>query len=145
MEAGGPQKGREATPRLGVATPPRRSISESWGAPEPRRIPWVRASTSSLHLSPRLSSPVWTFRDRPGPGCQRPLLFLWQRGGFQSSTTADRDLLRNLGARRNSRWASVNVSVSSFFHCTNSGSLSHCKTNCFPPFILNKMHFLSLI
>ena len=57
------------------------------------------------------------------PGCQRPLLLLWQRGGLDSSTTLDRDLLRNLGARRSSRWASVKVSVSSFFHCTSSGSL----------------------
>lgn len=75
-----------------------------------------------LHSTPGLKS--W------GPSCgpccsvvQRPLLFLWHRGGLESSRMVFRGLLRNLGARRSSLWASVKVHVSSFSHCANSGSL----------------------
>lgn len=53
----------------------------------------------------------------------RPLLFLWLSGGLVSSTPAERDLFKNLGALRSSFWASVKASVSSFFHCRDSGSL----------------------
>ena len=125
----------EAPPSLTVVTTPSRSISESW--PHPSHRAPQRGATPSLTLTLFPKAALWGLsspRGLPGGGAfsqdpshrsgvQRPLLFLWQRGGFESSTTAERDLLRNLGARRSSRWASMNVSVSSFFHCTNSGSL----------------------
>ena len=125
----------EAPPSLTVVTTPRRSISECW--PHPSHRAPRRGATPSLILTLFPKAALWglssprglpgggTFSQDPPhrSGVQRPLLFLWQRGGFESSTTAERDLLRNLGARRSSRWASMNVSVSSFFHCTNSGSL----------------------
>lgn len=57
----------------------------------------------------------------------RPLLLRCVRGGLESSTTPARPFPMTLGARRSSFWASVNASVSSFFHCTNSGSL--CREN----------------
>lgn len=53
----------------------------------------------------------------------KPLLLRCVRGGLESSTTPALPLPMTLGARRSSFWASVNASVSSFFHCTNSGSL----------------------
>ena len=53
----------------------------------------------------------------------RPLLLRCVRGGLESSTTPARPFPMTFGARRSSFWASVNASVSSFFHCTNSGSL----------------------
>lgn len=61
----------------------------------------------------------------------RPLLLRCVRGGLESSTTPARPLPMTLGARRSSFWASVNASVSSFFHCTNSGSLCKQETETF--------------
>lgn len=58
----------------------------------------------------------------------RPLLLRCVRGGLESSTTPARPFPMTFGARRSSFWASVNASVSSFFHCTNSGSLCRKKT-----------------
>lgn len=57
----------------------------------------------------------------------KPLLLRCVSGGLDSSTTPARPLPITLGARRSSFWASVNASFSSFFHCTNSGSLCGTK------------------
>lgn len=69
----------------------------------------------------------------------RPLLLWCVRGGLESSTPPARPFPMTLGARRSSFWASVNASVSSFFHWTNSGSLCTQETH-----ILHTSHFTNL-
>lgn len=59
----------------------------------------------------------------------RPLLLRCVRGGLGWSSTPPRLFPITLGARRSSFCASVNASVSSFFHCTNSGSLCNDSTH----------------
>lgn len=53
----------------------------------------------------------------------RPLVSWCVRGGLESSTTPVWLFPMTFGARSSNLWASVNAPFSSFFHCTNSGSL----------------------
>ncbi|KAL0625085.1 Zinc finger matrin-type protein 1 [Plecturocebus cupreus] len=58
------------------------------------------------------------FKDQPGKS---------KRDGFESSTVVDRGLLRNFGARRNSRWASLKTESCSVARLECSGAISaHC-------------------
>lgn len=112
--------GRLGSSRLGISLGPR-------GLAEP--LPLARLPAWPLPRRCPLQDP--TLEQRGGGKAagllptsrHRPLLFLWLRGGLVSSTPAERDLFRNLGALRSSFWASVKASVSSFFHCRDSGSL----------------------
>lgn len=99
-------------PTMGTAPP--RSTSATWVLPDVEGPQGQTDQTSDPRTSPkgspsRAESPQCGLPRGPispgpsHPGRQSPLLFLWQRGGLESSTTPGRDLLRNLGARRSSR------------------------------------------